>query len=251
MPRRATKTSKTDAKGKVSNGDTKKSKNVGKSIGKSGKKQAPPKAKSVKSINPLKAKAKINVDVTQRKIICVAKSDSKKEMKRSDSQISSIIGIFEDDDINDHEKKDRLAELSMNIDGVDPVSESADESVKNNLPAFADRLRLWESMGPDEIVRARSKKTVENIPPRSKSLQNIRQRSSMRKDDSDDSTTNSSTAAENGMVSKDSEHKSKHSEESGDEINIEYVISPPNPSPNVTLSEKSNDSDSSNYNPFV
>lgn len=228
--------------------------------------------KTVLSSNPIAV-----MDKTEnRKTIRVTHNESFDASRDSSRSITSIIDIFERDDIDDFEKKHELSQLkidsadsNVNIDGMDVtgVTESVGpdpgtdgtSNIENNLPTFTDRLRMWESMGPNDIVKVRKAD-----PSRSRSVKDFRTIVSSRplsaKDmsavsanldsDNDDMSDN-----EASTVDKSGESDASNASESSD-TGSEYCNDPPaNTQDDMDDADDADitgdDSDSSSFDPFA
>lgn len=284
MPGRATRAGKAGREQNKSSAKTKK--NIK-------SKAKPVKAKTAKTVKtktvntePIKSKQRKTVlssnpiavmDKTEnRKTIRVTHNESFDASRDSSRSITSIIDIFERDDIDDFEKKHELSQLkidsadsNVNIDGVDVtgVTESVGpdpdtdgtSSIENNLPTFTDRLRMWESMGPNDIVKVRKAD-----PSRSRSVKDFRtivsSRSLSAKDmsavsanldgDNDDISDNeASTVDESG------ESDAPNASESSDTGSEYYNDPPANTQDDMVNADDADiagdDSDSSSFDPFA
>jgi len=98
----------------------------------------------------------------------------------TNSKFKSIIGIFENTDIDDTERKSRLSKINADhlivIDG-----ENTNESVIQKIPSFKNRLQMWENMDKSGKTSNVSDKTVKtnksnnmHVTPKIKSTVDIR-----------------------------------------------------------------------------
>lgn len=281
MPGRTTRTGKAGREQNKSSAKTKK--NI-KSKAKSVKaKTAKTKTVSTQTVKPKQRKTALSsnpiavMDKTEnRKTIRVTHNESFDASKDSSRSITSIIDIFERDDIDDFEKKHELSQLKIdstdsdvNIDGVDVTSivrsagpkpdTDGTSSIENNLPTFTDRLRMWESMGPNDIVKVRKAE-----PSRSRSVKDFRtivsSRSLSAKDtsvvsanldgDNDDASDDKASAVDESGRSDASD--ASESSDTGSEY---YNDPPANTQDDVDdmggADDVGDDSDSSSFDPFA
>jgi hypothetical protein len=126
------------------------------------------KGKTVKS-GPKKVQRKVKAKVKRTKANAVPKKsagnpletinmrDSVKVIRKpkrveSTSKLNSIIDIFENNDLNDREKKHRLSQLNTKneIDlmdgGEDGAQSNSSDVIVKEIPTFTNRLKMWESM---------------------------------------------------------------------------------------------------------